>query len=937
MNIMRRTKSKESGIAMLLKPNAPNTGALGAPDPLGTPRIKGPCGRDESGIAMLLAIFTLLLLTALGLTLLCASDLETNIAANYRDKQVSMYGALSGLQEARDRLKPVLCDPSVYAVGACPAPAIEMRDKTLPTVDNHSVVYVVNPLNGEAIEPWNPSNPYFDTELCKENILGLSPGSGASCPVDSTSVPSGDDWYTVLNDTQTPAGVYRTGTSLIPTPLSFKWVRITVKTDKMTPAWVSKSPTGNTVECWTGTHQIPVTPTSGLKADCSSLNSVQLYYNGVLCAENGTTCNIDPPIGSGFTSPVVHITGGGGTGAAATAYVTSTGGGQVTGVTMDANHEGQDFTAAPTIGFVGDGIDAAATATIALTGYSVRKPNGLADVTQTDPVGCYATTPSVVIVSSNGVGTGATAVANMTGNTCIVSWSLTHGSGQCDQSNTITVGADGGGGSGFAGSVTLKANRKGFSSYTITNPGSGYTSLPTLTGLTGCTYTSTFTLGTQIKNSNSFDVTNGGRDYTVVPNVIITAPTTPVGTPAPSTSATLDSLKTGYISSITVTNPGSGYTSPPTVTITGDGTNASATATINAPTGQQIYKVKLDDGGSGYTSNAAVDITGGSGATGLTARPTYSAAGRVYVLTALADTVAKSKAMMQMEVATPVSIPFSLPGALTIDAPLPTIVPGSSVSYDISGIDANSCGETAYDPKVSVGVTDNVNSPTSPTAVDCITSTLGGAPDAACPAAGGVKTDNYTGRNPSPDVENVYESLGLLTTPAGCDSLATAIAEKANYKYTGSLLCNSESNCGIYNSTYPNDCPTYYIDGNLTVGPGNAHLCGVLLVTGILTMQGDYEWDGPIFVIGKEGKFIAGGGGNGVINGSLFVAKNRDSSTGAILPALDKPDVSFEVTGGGGNGIHYDHCKSDNMLRSLNLGWVTQNRSLQVLSVRTIN
>ena len=48
----------------------------------------------------------------------------------------------------------------------------------------------------------------------------------------------------------------------------------------------------------------------------------------------------------------------------------------------------------------------------------------------------------------------------MTGQTCISGWSLSYSSGTCAQSGTISVDASGGGGSGFAGSVTIKNDRK---------------------------------------------------------------------------------------------------------------------------------------------------------------------------------------------------------------------------------------------------------------------------------------------------------------------------------------------------------------------------------------------------------------------------------------------------------------------------------------------
>ena len=106
-------------------------------------------------------------------------------------------------------------------------------------------------------------------------------------------------------------------------------------------------------------------------------------------------------------------------------------------------------------------------------------------------------------------------------------------------------------------------------------------------------------------------------------------------------------------------------------------------------------------------------------------------------------------------------------------------------------------------------------------------------------------------------------------------------------------------------------------------------------------MQGNYTWNGPVFVIGANGTFTGGGGGNGIINGSLFVAKDKCDGTdciptGSIRATLGTPTVSFQVLGGGGNGIQYDHCKSDDMLRALGLKSITPVKALQVLSVRTI-
>ncbi len=143
--------------------------------------------RKERGIALLLTIFGLLLITAVAMAMLYSSDSETTISVNYRDKEAGTYAALSGLQEARDRLQPLTGD---LATGG-------LAPTALPGPANGQVLYLVNPGPGETVAtvaPWkatiggNP-NPYFDKELCQENMtaLGLAAGTvGVPC----AAVPS---------------------------------------------------------------------------------------------------------------------------------------------------------------------------------------------------------------------------------------------------------------------------------------------------------------------------------------------------------------------------------------------------------------------------------------------------------------------------------------------------------------------------------------------------------------------------------------------------------------------------------------------------------------------------------------------------------------------------------------------------------------------------
>ena len=240
---------------------------------------------QESGVALILAIFGLLLLSAIALAMLFSADTETSISVNYRDKQSAIYGALAGLQEARDRIHPLTGD--LGAGTNLSAGGLNILPTALPSTSAPNVLYLINPASGETVAPWDPSNKYFDTELCHEsyfvNNLGVtSVAAGTPCPATSASVPSGSSWYAWYDNSQKKTNTSATGTGDAATletayqlkdsngnkiPLTYKWVRITLKADNMTPVSVG---TGNGSQvCWDGGHeqQLPSRVQHRLHAD----------------------------------------------------------------------------------------------------------------------------------------------------------------------------------------------------------------------------------------------------------------------------------------------------------------------------------------------------------------------------------------------------------------------------------------------------------------------------------------------------------------------------------------------------------------------------------------------------------------------------------------------------------------------------------------------
>jgi Tfp pilus assembly protein PilX len=162
-------------------------------------KTKKRIGRShEEGVALVAAILTLLLISAITAGIIILSNTETNTSTNFKDEQRAYFSAKAGIEEARDRLR---------------AKATDTIAASLPTGlpgGSNSVLYITNALNGETVAPWTSTNPYADDEICKEtNTMTCSGG-----------YPSGSGWYT----STTASNTY-----LLSPVLDWKWARIQLK------------------------------------------------------------------------------------------------------------------------------------------------------------------------------------------------------------------------------------------------------------------------------------------------------------------------------------------------------------------------------------------------------------------------------------------------------------------------------------------------------------------------------------------------------------------------------------------------------------------------------------------------------------------------------------------------------------------------------------
>lgn len=278
---------------------------------------------------------------------------------------------------------------------------------------------------------------------------------------------------------------------------------------------------------------------------------------------------------------------------------------------------------------------------------------------------------------------------------------------------------------------------------------------------------------------------------------------------------------------------------------------------------------------------------------------------QVYEITALAVTTSGSRRMAQFEV-TPGTFP-TIPGAMVFDGPgasFPTN-PNSAV-FSVNGQDA------AQGPNGGAGCSAPANQPAIGTYSNGDTATLNGQLN---------RPGSYTSNNPYPTtdaVANVNGQMPSLNTVDGLTVFESQITSMAGSNvYTAPA---GPSNMGTNAAPVIN-----VINGDFTLGPTNAG-AGILLVTGALTLNGNFSYNGLVLVIGK-GNVTKTGGGNGTLNGSLFLANLYTDTTYAVPIPLGSnlpPGPTLMNWSGGGNAtIQYDSCWINDLDKSLPYRLVT--------------
>lgn len=186
---------------------------------------------SERGVALLMALVALLLVSAIAAGMIILSTTETSISANFKDEQLAFFSVKAGIEEARDRMRS--------------GTSYTLRNASLPSTlpgTNGSILYILNPASGETVAPWNGSSAttYPDDEICKETTT-------ISCSNGLPNLSSCSTWCvsTTANSTYAASPV-----------LPWKWVRLMLKQNNALTAYSTNGSSSSALQvCWNGTNE----------------------------------------------------------------------------------------------------------------------------------------------------------------------------------------------------------------------------------------------------------------------------------------------------------------------------------------------------------------------------------------------------------------------------------------------------------------------------------------------------------------------------------------------------------------------------------------------------------------------------------------------------------------------------------------------------------
>lgn len=179
---------------------------------------------NERGVALLIALFVLVLISGIAISLIVSAGTESSLAGNYRQSTSTFLAAMGGGEEGRERLMPQSpdsivpcpvknqadrygngCNSDVARMQALTASLQGFFDMRVPA--SNKAIYLINPASGDlgGIDPTSVTNAYYDSQLRAE--------------------------FPPPAPLQQNAGLSTMGSPNTTFAVPYKWVRVTLKTE----------------------------------------------------------------------------------------------------------------------------------------------------------------------------------------------------------------------------------------------------------------------------------------------------------------------------------------------------------------------------------------------------------------------------------------------------------------------------------------------------------------------------------------------------------------------------------------------------------------------------------------------------------------------------------------------------------------------------------
>ena len=273
----------------------------------------------ERGVALLFALFALLLLSAIAASLVFMTNTESSVNTNYRSERLSAFAAKAGMEEVRDRMA------ALNTAAKLPT--------TLPPAAG-SVLYVLN--EGAApgtVQPWVAGNTYMDDEMCHDFavVQGQQPAPNVRCTTPPSSA------YLVAGTLAAPvtSNYPWSGTSAA---LSYKWVRVTLKQSNSVQLYPVNGATTTQV-CWNGSTEVLLNGAATCQTMSPSTNPVYMITSLAANASGSTRRMVQTEVAlspaqpfpyglfaTGTTCPALNFHGGGNSDPATDSFTTANNG-----------------------------------------------------------------------------------------------------------------------------------------------------------------------------------------------------------------------------------------------------------------------------------------------------------------------------------------------------------------------------------------------------------------------------------------------------------------------------------------------------------------------------------------------------------------------------------------------------------------------------------